>query len=147
MAASVVRVVAAHATEEQWEEIRRRAPKAASPQETVRLLGALGDAADPALIARFCDLTITDEIRSQDAPFLLSRALGNRVNGPAVWAFVAERWPTLVDRFPSPAIPRMVTGVRTFTDEALARQVESFLDEHPIPQGAKQIAQHPSGCA
>jgi len=142
MAASVVRVVAARATEDQWEEIRRRAPKAPSPQETVRLLGALGDADDPALIARFCHLTLTDEIRSQDAPFLLSRALGNRANGPDVWSFIGQHWTELNERFPSPSIARMVTGVRTFTDPALARRVEAFLDEHPVPQGDKQVAQH-----
>ncbi|MCU1351832.1 MAG: putative aminopeptidase, partial [Acidimicrobiales bacterium] len=142
MASAVVRIVAAEADPERWEDLRARSRVQTTPQDALRHLAALADTDDPELVARFCELTLTDEIRSQDAPFLLGRALRNRVNGPLVWRFVASRWDDLVERFPTPSIARMLDGIRTFNDPALADEVEAFLDAHPVPQGAKQIAQH-----
>ncbi|HEY4375993.1 MAG TPA: M1 family aminopeptidase, partial [Acidimicrobiales bacterium] len=142
LASAAVRVVAATADDEHWEALRERARSAATPQETVRLLGALADADDASLVARFCELTLGDEIRSQDAPFLLARALGNRENGPLVWQFIVERWDDLLARFPTPSISRMLSGIRTFSDPSLAAEVEAFLETHPVPSGAKQVSQH-----
>jgi hypothetical protein len=36
----------------------------------------------------------------------------------------------------------MLEGVRTLIDADTEPDVEAFLDAHPIPQGARQIAQH-----
>ncbi|MCU1455625.1 MAG: putative aminopeptidase [Acidimicrobiales bacterium] len=142
MASAVLRVVAAQADAARWEQIRARARSAGNPQDAVRHLTALGATDDATLVARFCELTLTDEIRTQDAPHLLGRALQNRVNGPIVWRFVTENWDALLDRFPTPSIGSMLGGIRTFNDPGLADEVEAFLDLHPVPQAAKQIAQH-----
>ena len=73
---------------------------------------------------------------------MLRRALTNRDRGPQAWAFVAQRFADLSDRLPSNTVARMLEGVRTFTDPALAREVESFVAEHPVPQAARLVAQH-----
>jgi puromycin-sensitive aminopeptidase len=142
MASAVLRVVAAKADGFRWEEIRARARAASTPQDAIRHLSALGATDDPALVARLCELTLTDEIRSQDAPHLLGRAMQNRVNGAIVWRFVVEHWDALLERFPTPSIGSMLGGIRTFNDPALADEVDAFLDAHPVPQAAKQLAQH-----
>ena len=52
------------------------------------------------------------EVRTQNAPFVLQLLLANRVTGPATWQRVTEEWDTLVARFPSNILPRMLDGVR-----------------------------------
>ena len=37
---------------------------------------------------------------------------------------------------------RLLEGVRSFTDPALAADAEAFLAEHPVPQGDLTVAQH-----
>ncbi|MBX3312811.1 MAG: M1 family metallopeptidase [Actinobacteria bacterium] len=142
LADAAVRIVASRADEATWEELRRRANEATTAQDRLRHQGALADAEDPALVMRFCDLVLTDEIRTQDGLFLLRRALSNRTAADQVWAFVEEHWTTLNERFPSASVPRMLEGVRTFGDRALAERVAAFLAEHPVPQGEQVIRQH-----
>ena len=142
LADASVRIVAAGADEATWEELRRRADEATPAQDRLRHQGALADAADPALVVRFCDLVLTDEIRTQDGLFLLRRALSNRNAVDRVWAFAEEHWDTLNERFPSASVPRMLEGVRTIGDRALAERVTAFLADHPVPQGEQVIRQH-----
>ncbi|MCB0961279.1 MAG: M1 family metallopeptidase [Acidimicrobiales bacterium] len=142
LADAVVRIVAATADEATWDELRRRAGSARTPQDRLRHQGALADAADPALVLRFCELALTDEVRSQDALFLLRRALANRDASEAVWGFLTERWDEITSRFPSSTVPRLLEGIRQVTDPELAASIAAFLDQHPPTQGAKVVRQH-----
>jgi puromycin-sensitive aminopeptidase len=142
LADAVVRVVAAHADAETWDELRRRSLAARTPQDRLRHQGALADAGDAALVRRFCDLVLTEEVRTQDGLFLLRRALANRDATADVWAFVVEHWDAITERFPSASVPRLLEGVRGITDRSLAEQVAAHLDAHPVPQGATVIRQH-----
>ncbi|CAN5669230.1 M1 family metallopeptidase [soil metagenome] len=142
LADAVVRVVAAHADQETWDELRERAASARTPQDRLRHQGALADSSDPALVRRFCDLVLTDEVRTQDGLFLLRRALANRHATAEVWAFVVDHWDELTTRFPSASVPRLIDGVRGVTDRELATAIAAFLAAHPVPQGATVIRQH-----
>ena len=142
LADAVVRVVAGHADSDTWDELRVRAASARTPQDRLRFQGALADASDPALVRRFCELVLTDEVRTQDGLFLLRRALANRAASAAVWAFIEAHWDDISTRFPSASVPRMIDGIRGVTDRALAERIATFLDAHPVPQGATVIRQH-----
>ncbi len=142
LADAVVRVVAAHADGDTWEELRERAAAARTPQDRLRFQGALADTADIHLVRRFCELVLTDEVRTQDGLFLLRRALANRHAAEVVWGFVEDHWEVLATRFPSASVPRLVEGIRGVTDRALAERIAAFLDTHPLPQGATVVRQH-----
>jgi puromycin-sensitive aminopeptidase len=142
LADAVVRVVAAGADEATWQELRQRAAAARTAQDRLRHQGALADADDPALVLRFCELALTDEVRSQDALFLLRRALANRSARTEVWGFITSRWEEITTRFPSSTVPRLIEGIRPIDDRALATEVAAFLDAHPPAQGATLVRQH-----
>jgi hypothetical protein len=55
---------------------------------------------------------------------------------------VRDHWDTIVDRFPSNLVVRVVEGVQWLLDEATARDVEQFLAAHPFAQGERSIRQH-----
>ena len=116
--------------------------KADNPQDRERLMYALARFRDPALLGRTLELSLTPEVRSQDAPYLLRDTITNRDNGAAAWAFVTSHWNDINERFPSNSIARMLSGARTLRDPSAARHVESFLAEHPVPQGEQQVRQH-----
>lgn len=142
LADAVVRVVASTADEDTWNELRRRAAAARTAQDTLRHQGALADAQDPTLVLRFCELCLTDEIRSQDALFLLARALRNRYAAAEVWGFLTDRWDEITTRFPSSTVPRLIDGIRGVSDRELATSIAAFLADHPIKQGTKPVQQH-----
>ena len=141
LAASIA-VVAASGGAEEFDVFVERFHTATTPQEELRYLYALAAFDDPELVDRLTAMTLTDEIRSQNAPYLLARAMGNRTQGPRAWAFVHEHWQTLGERFPSNSIVRMLSGIRSLSDPAVAQDVYAFFEEHEVPQGDKQLAQH-----
>ncbi|MBX3286030.1 MAG: M1 family metallopeptidase [Actinobacteria bacterium] len=142
LADAVVRVVAASATDDTWEELRRRGAAARTPQDRLRHQGALADTDQVHLVERFCALVLTDEVRTQDGLFLLRRALGNRHAVGEVWRFVTDNWDQLGTRFPSASLPRLLEGIRSVTQRELASSVAAFLADHPVPQGATVVRQH-----
>jgi puromycin-sensitive aminopeptidase len=142
LAAAAVGVVAATGGAADHALFVERFEQADTPQEEQRYLRSLPDFNDPALFADTLTMALSDRVRSQDAPFVLRRALIHRDRGPQAWAFVAEHWDDIAAKLPSNSIARLLEGVRWLSDPAVAADVHAFLDEHQVPQGAKTIAQH-----
>ena len=141
LAASIT-IVAAIGGVEDFTVFQSRMKAAATPQEELRYLYALSGFEDPDLFGRLLAMTLTDEIRTQNAPYVLARAMGNRQQGPAAWAFVRDHWDDVNERFPSNSIVRMLSGVRTLSAPEVADDIFSFFEAHEVPQGDKQLAQH-----
>ncbi len=116
----------------------RNAP---TPQEKVRMLYALAEFDDAELMKRTCRLAFSGDVKSQDAPFLLARSIGNKHHGHIAWAAVQENWKMANDAFPGNSIVRMVSTVTTLNTPAHEAQLSAFFSEHPIPQAAKTLEQ------
>jgi puromycin-sensitive aminopeptidase len=118
---------------------RYRAP--ANPQQENRYLYALASFDDAELARRTFELALS-EVRTQNAPFVVQLLIANRVTGPATWQRVTAHWDELVARFPANMLPRMLDGVRTLCGSpALAADVTSFVEAHPLPSGGKTVEQ------
>ncbi len=139
--AAAVNVTAAVGDAARWESFVQRADAAATPQDARRYLYALADFGDAACMDRTLQRCRDGEVKTQDAPFVIARALGNRDRAADVWAFVASQWDVLCERFPSNSISRMVSTVTTITDPVLGDEVTTFLRAHPVAQGARSVEQ------
>ncbi|HVX16426.1 MAG TPA: M1 family metallopeptidase [Acidimicrobiales bacterium] len=139
---AAVRTLAPQGDRARFDSYRARAESATVPQDTLRYLGALTDFEGEDLYDEALALNLTPAVRTQDVGLLVVRALSNRANGPRGWRFVAAHWDELLGRMPGNMAGRLATGTRTFTDRALADEVEAFLDSHPIANAAKATAQH-----
>ena len=142
VAAAALAVVASCGTAADYEVMLRRATTSPSPQEAMRYLYALARFPQADLARRTLAMTLTDEVRTQNAPYLVLRALGTREVGAVAWEFLEANWDAVNRRFPDNAIPAMLGGITALSVPELAARVEAFLDEHPVPQGARTIAQH-----
>jgi puromycin-sensitive aminopeptidase len=138
---AVVSVVAQAGGEEEYTILLEQFRQAATPQDEIRYLYALGASQVPSLLRRTLDMCLAGEIRTQDAPYLVGSLLSSRAGYRLTWEFVTAQWDTLVSRFPSNSIPRMLEGIAGVVDPELAPAIHQFLTAHPIPQGEKQIAQ------
>jgi len=124
-----------------YEKILERFRGAATPQEELRALAALALVEDPALFTRTVELYLSTDVRTQNAPMVLAVALRNPVGGRTAWETVRRRWVEVNERYPTNTISRLLSGLASQTDPELAVDARGFLSEHPIPQGAKQVAQ------
>jgi puromycin-sensitive aminopeptidase len=141
VAAAAVEVTAFAGGEDAFEAFRARMHDAPTPQEQDRYRGALTRFRDPALMERLLALVVSDEVRPQDAPFLLSRAEANRDLGPIAWRYVRDHWDELLPRFAASNVIHLAVGARTLTDPELVAEIQAFFAEHDIPQNHRSLVQ------
>ncbi len=90
---------------------------------------------------RTCELCFGDDVKTQNAPYVLRGCIGNRRHGAAAWTYVRQRWDEANAAFPHNSIVRMVDTVKLLTEESVVADVQAFFAEHPIPQAAKTLDQ------
>ena len=118
---------------------------ASTPQEQRRFLFARGLFADPELVERTLEACLTDEVRTQDAPYLIGQMVGHPVSGPTAWNFVENNWPKIIERFPSNSLPRLVEGIVTLVDPVAAERSAAFFVTGPgqtLAAASKSVVQH-----
>jgi len=117
------------------------AEAARTPQERRRLLLALGDFREPALIQRALALTLTETVGTQDVAILLVRMIGNPAAREATWEFVKRRWPKLRRRLPPMLASRPIEALPALGTRAARRDVAAFFKAHPLPTAARAVRQ------
>ena len=142
IAGAVLRAVATIAGPADVDELEAGFRAGGTPQEEQRYLFAMALVRDPALFQRVLALATSSDVRTQNAPYLLGACIANRDNGGAAWAAVRDRWGEINERFPSNSIARMLSGIRSVGDAAVAADIEAFVAAHPVPQAKQIMAQH-----
>ena len=142
LASAATAVIAATGDVDDYERMLQRALHGATPQEQLRHLYSLAEFDDAELVARTCELALSSDVKTQNAPFLLRGCIGNRRFGSEAWAFVRQHWSDINDRFPRNTIVRMIETVTLLDRPSEVADVQGFFSEHGIPQAAKTLEQH-----
>lgn len=124
--------------EQFWERFRA----AATPQEERRYLFSLAGFREPALLERTLARTISGDMRTQDAPFVVSALLGNVSGREQAWAFVKANWETMDRLFPKNGLRRMCGGIVGLVTPELERDVREFFVSRTIDLGGKTLDQY-----
>ena len=141
LAPAIVATVAASGGPAEYDAFVERYRHPATPQEEMRYLMALAGFEDEALAQRTFELAMT-EVRTANAPLLISMLLANRATGEATWRRVTERWDELLSRIPTTLASRMLEGTRLLCrDPQFSTSVRAFLSDHPIPSGERSVEQ------
>jgi puromycin-sensitive aminopeptidase len=138
---AAVEAVAAEGTAEDLDRYWQRYRGATTPQEEERYLFATSRFPGEAEVERILASAMSDEVRTQDAPYLLARATTNRRQGPKVWRFIADRWDEMQARFAASNIIGLASGIRYLTDRDVVDEVDAFFREHDIPQNRLMLQQ------
>nr|MDQ2754807.1 ERAP1-like C-terminal domain-containing protein [Actinomycetota bacterium] len=138
---AAVNVMVASGSTSGYEAARQAFLQAATPQDQVRYLNALGASRDVNLLAETLEMCLTSDVRSQDAPYLIATILASRVGSAMTWSWMKQHWQALIERFPQNTLIRMLEGIAGVTDPALAMDVHVFLASHPLPIGGPRVAQ------
>ena len=140
--AAAIGVVASHGSAADFAGYVQAMKAAATPQEERRYMFALAAFPGDDELTQLLALIDAGDVRSQDAPFVLGRAVANHHQGITAWTHVRDNWDDLSERFPHNSIVRMVSGVESLADEAVAAEVVAFFADHPLPQAGKTLDQH-----
>lgn len=125
-----------------YEEFSGRFRQATTPQEERRYLFSLAAFRAPELLERTLAKTLTDEIRTQDAPFLVSSLLHNVYSREKAWEFVKTNWERMDKLFPKSGLRRMCGGITGLSTPELERDVRDFFASRKIDLGGKTLEQY-----
>jgi puromycin-sensitive aminopeptidase len=139
---SLVSILAHTGDATRYEEFDERFHAATTPQEERRYLFSLAAFQPKALLDRTLARTISGEIRTQDAPFLVSAILGNVYGRELAWAFVKSNWEKMDQLFPKQGLRRMCGGIVSLATPELERDVRDFFTTRKIDLGGKTLDQN-----
>ena len=113
---------------------------AATDQEKLRFLRALGEFRLPELFGAAIEMMMND-VKTDDAPYILGAFLVTEHAGPATWEAIRENWGKILRRFPTSGTVRMIEGCSALDTPGLAAEVEQFFARTRVPQGDMAVAQ------
>ncbi len=137
---ALVSILAACGDEARFGEFRTRFQSARTPQEEQRYLFALAGFRRAGLLRRTMEMTLGNEVRTQNAPYLLESLLMNPACRYEAWEFMRRNWGAICERFPDAALPRMCEGVVALLDREA--EVREFFSVHKVRIGERLIEQH-----
>jgi puromycin-sensitive aminopeptidase len=139
---AVVSILAHSGGEDLYNEFTKEYKAARTPQEEQRYLFSLAGFRKQNLLSQTLERSISGEVRTQNAPYLVQSVLNNVAGRELAWQFFKSKWDTMVQLFPENSIPRMCEGVTCLVAPELEDEVRQFFDTHKVKQGGKTIDQH-----
>jgi puromycin-sensitive aminopeptidase len=139
---ALISIVAWTGGEAQYAAFLERFKHARTPQDEQRYLYALAGFRQPELLSRTLELALGQEVRSQDAPFLVRALLASVYGRGLAWEFVKQHWEAMARQYPGSAYRRMWEGVTTLISTEWERDVHAFVKAHGIELGGKTLAQY-----
>ncbi len=139
---SLIAILAHTGDATRYEKFDERFRTASTPQEERRYLFSLSAFQPRALLERTLARTISGDIRTQDAPFLVSAVLGNVYGRELAWDFVKTNWEKMDQLFPKQGLRRMCGGIVSLATPELERDVQYFFRRRQIDLGGKTLAQY-----
>jgi puromycin-sensitive aminopeptidase len=124
-----------------WQSVLEQYKQASVPQDRMRYLYALTESPDPATLRRTLDLALTDDVRTQDAPFLIPAAMRNRAGTAVAWEWLELHWARLGARFPESQLARAFEGIPSVVEPGLAAAIRRFCSTHDVPQAGPRLDQ------
>jgi puromycin-sensitive aminopeptidase len=126
-----------------YEAFLDRFKTAKTPQEEQRYLYSLAGFREPELLRRTLDFTVSGEVRTQDAPFLVRSLLMSVYAREMAWDFVKGHWEVMERLYPSlSGLRRMCEGVTGLATPELEADVRTFLASRNVSLGGKTLEQY-----
>lgn len=139
---ALVAILAHRGDEVRYNEFNEGFRAASTPQEERRYLFSLAAFQPKDLLERTLARTVSGDIRTQDAPFLVSAVLGNVSGRELAWDFVKANWEKMDQLFPKQGLRRMCGGIVNLATQALERDVRAFFLSRQIDLGGKTLEQY-----
>ncbi len=125
---------------DRFDEFLALSRAAPTDQEKLRFLRALGEFREAELFSAAIDMTL-NEVKPDDAPYILGAWLATEHAGRAAWDAVRGTWEKILKRFPTSGTVRMIEGCSALDTPDLAAEVEQFFSRTKVPQGDMAVAQ------
>jgi puromycin-sensitive aminopeptidase len=139
---ALVNILAYHGDDKRYQEFRTAYKEGKTPQEVIRFLYSLAAFRDPSLLEITMASCLSDEVKTQDAPYLFAAVAQNEVGTEAAWEFMKRNWNQMVKAYPENGVVRMCAAViQTLDRNGLEKDAFDFFTKHKVESGEMAVAQ------
>lgn len=136
---AAVHVVAYNGARKDFDELKRLWKKADNPEREHRNLFALASFRKPELVDEALKLTLSKEVRSQDAPKMLSEFFDDNTSKNAAWNFMRANWAQIKKAFAPSMLARLADAPSSLSSSTSAKETQAFFAANKIPDGTANI--------
>jgi len=115
---------------------------AATPEEFYRFFNALAAFPTPELRARTLEFALSDRVRTQDTPVLLSQLLGSPGSRDATWEYLKSHWDVVSKKVGGfLGMPAIAGALGAYCSPEKSDDIKAFFAAHPAPDAARTLQQ------
>ena len=108
-----------------------------TPQIQGRYRGMIGSVSEPDAPNTIISAILDQAIRGADAPYVIAVLLSNSDNSEKAWGLVKKNWENLLKVMPEWTASRILDALPSIYNKELAKDIEEFLKENPLPSAEK----------
>ncbi len=140
IASPAIQIVAYNSGKAEYEKLDKCWRIASTPEEMERALMSLAAFRDAQQVNDTLKLSMTKEVRTQDAPKLLAGVFHN-VNGrDKAWEFTQKNWKEINTRLPFHMVPWIVGAASGLTTKEREKELRAFFADHPVKSGRRVVS-------
>ncbi len=141
LAASALRVSALNGGKDLYDKLVTAMKNAKSPEAYYTYLFTLPRFGDTKLLQRTLDLSISPEVRSQDALQVVTSVMHNPAGQDLAWDYIRQHWSEMEKAGGPFASAEIVAGTSSFCSPQLRDQVTEFFTAHNVPAAERTYKQ------
>src|SRR6476469_9337875 len=141
IAKDVLGVAARFGNEELFQQYVSAMGRMRSPEQFYNVGGALSEFREPKIVEKVLELSVSDEVRNQDAAGLIAKVLINSDNQKTAWDWVKAHWPAVEKKITMSSGTEIVNATRRFCSAELNDDVQQFFTEHKVPSAERALRQ------
>lgn len=135
-----IQITAYNGGKAEYEKLDKCWRRAATPEEMERALMSLTAFRSAQQIDDTLKLSMSTEVRTQDAPKLLAGVFHN-VNGrDKAWDFTRKNWKEINARLPFHMVPWIVSAASSLCTSEREKELKTFFADHPVKSGRRAVA-------
>ena len=126
-----------------YDRLLKAQRNAATPDDQYIFRFALAAFRNPELKRRTLEWTLSDEMRNQDAGWLMGNVVYTRYGTDRVgsWRWIEENWPRIQKKVPEPMQGDVAAAAGVLCDRESLARVKAFIEAHPVPSAERRNAQ------
>ena len=132
-----------------YDQVMARLKTAKTPEEQYVYQAILTRFSDPKLLERTLESAISPDVRSQDAPYVISGVMRNPAGARLAWDFARAHWNDVANLGGAFGGGVIVTATGSFCDAGMRDEVTEFFATHHAPaseRGLKQSLERINDC-
>jgi len=139
---AIVNTLAFNGDQSRYNEFRQMSKEAKTPQEILRFLYALAAFRDLKLLRKTMDSCLSEDVRTQDAPFLFASIINNEISTEAAWRCMQDKWDAMVKAYPDTSMVRLCSSaIPSLDTPPLEKEAQDFFAKHKVKSGDMAVAQ------